>query len=72
MPLNDDKSTVAAVVPTELKTKLKEIARLRRWTLSQTVGALIEENFDNWVKTLGIELKQEKTAKSRKSKPDKV
>ncbi len=56
MPLGDDKTTVTAVVSTELKEKLKLIAKARRWTLSQAVSALIEDSIDDWVKDLGIDI----------------
>jgi hypothetical protein len=72
MPLGEDKSTVTVVVSTELKEKIKKIAKIRRWTISQAVGALIEDSFDKWTTDLGIELKPVKTTKPRKPKPDKV
>lgn len=68
MPLGDDKSTVTAVIPVEMKDKLKAIAKIRRWSLSQTVGALIEDSFEEWVAGLGINL-EAKTKTSRKRKP---
>jgi len=54
MPLSDDKTTVTAVIPTEIKDRLKQIAKLRRWTLSQAVGALIEDCLEKWEEDLGV------------------
>lgn len=71
MPVSADKTTVTVVVPTELKEKLKEVAKIRRWTLSQAVGALIEENFDKWIQELGIEPISIKKQKSGRKKADK-
>lgn len=69
MPLGDDKTTVTAVVSAELKDRLKVIAKHRRWTLSQTVGALIEECIDRWTDELGITAKTTpKNQRSPKSK----
>ncbi len=65
MPLGDDKSTVTAVISTEVKEKLKDIARLRRWTLSQAVGALIEDNMDRWVEELGLTLEPANKSKKK-------
>jgi hypothetical protein len=67
MPLGDDKTTVTAVVSSGLKEKLKQIAKLRRWTLSQAVGALIEDSIDQWQKELGID----EPAPSPKQRPPK-
>jgi hypothetical protein len=65
MPLGDDKTTVTAVISTEVKEKLKDIARLRRWTLSQAVGALIEDNMDRWVEELGLTLEPANKSKKK-------
>jgi hypothetical protein len=65
MPLGDDKTTVTAVISTELKEKLKHVAKLRRWTLSQAVGALIEDNMDKWIDELGVSLEPVPTPKKR-------
>lgn len=67
MPLGDDKTTVTAVVPANLKEKLKQIAKIRRWTLSQAVGALIEDCIDDWVSELGIT--EEKQSSDKHPKP---
>lgn len=71
MPLTADKSTVTAVIPLEMKEKLRSIAKLRRWSLSQAVGALIEDSFEEWVAGLGITLEpaKPKTQRKRKSTP---
>jgi len=67
MPLGDDKTTVTAVVSTELKERLKEIAKVRRWTLSQAVSALIDDCIDNWVVELGIDATPAPSKKKSKS-----
>jgi predicted transcriptional regulator len=68
MPLGDDKTTVTAVISSELKDRLKHIAKLRRWTLSQAVGALIEDSLEKWVDDLGIVESANKSPKKRSSK----
>jgi hypothetical protein len=67
MPLGDDKATVTAVVSTEIKDRLKEIAKLRRWSLSQAVGALISDCMERWEKELGID-SPSPTPKRKKTK----
>ena len=68
MSLGDDKTTVTAVVKTELKERLKNIAKARRWTLSQAVGALIEDCIDDWTKELGVEVSDTTTPKRKRTK----
>ncbi len=55
MSLGDDKTTVTAVVTTELKERLKKIAKSRRWSLSQAVSALIDDCIDDWEKGIGVD-----------------
>jgi predicted DNA-binding protein len=71
MPLGDDKTTVTAVISTELKERLKAIAKVRRWTLSQAVSALIDDSIDKWVKDLGIEVESPPTPKRKGTKSAK-
>lgn len=71
MPLGDDKTTVTAVVSTDLKEKLKSIAKLRRWTLSQAVSALIEDCIEDWVSDLGIDLDSTPNPKRKSTKSAK-
>ena len=68
MSLGDDKTTVTAVLQTELKERLKKIAKARRWTLSQAVGALIEDCIDDWVKELGVEITDTTTPKRKRTR----
>lgn len=68
MPVGDDKTTVAAVISIDLKNRLKDIAKHRRWSLSQATGALIEDCLDHWEKSLGIEPEKSSIPKTSKKK----
>lgn len=43
MPTSADKSTISAVVPLEIKERLKAIAKAKMWSVSQTAGLILEE-----------------------------
>ena len=68
MPIAKDKSSIATVVPNELKERIQRIADLKKWTLSQTVKECLEEFLDVWEDELGITKKQTTTKKNTKSK----
>lgn len=68
MPLGDDKTTITAVIPGNLKEKLRMIAKVRRWTLSQAIGALIEDSIDRWVDDLGVSIESENSQKPTKTR----
>jgi len=70
MSLGDDKTTVTAVIPVQLKQQLKKIAAKRRWSLSQTVGALIEDSIDQWTTTLGINIEDNPSPRKRRPKSE--
>ncbi|NEO34379.1 MAG: hypothetical protein F6K36_29070 [Symploca sp. SIO3C6] len=55
MASKDGKITLSAAVPIELKERVQRIARLRRWTLSQTIVIFLEEYLDALEEKLGIE-----------------
>lgn len=46
MPKSPDKSNVTAVIPIELKERLKEYARTRKWSLSTAMVTLIEQGLE--------------------------
>jgi hypothetical protein len=66
MPISKDKSTIATVVPNDLKERIQRVADAKKWTLSQTVKELVEEFLKCWEEELGITEKPAK--KSRASK----
>jgi len=70
MTLGSDKTTVGAVIPVVLKQRLKLIAKQRRWSLSQTVGALIEDSIDQWTTTLGINIEDNPSPRKRRPKSE--
>lgn len=46
MPKAEGKANVTAVVPIELKEKLKKYAEARKWSLSTAMVTLIEEGLE--------------------------
>lgn len=46
MPKSEGKANVTAVLPTELKERLKKYADSRKWSLSTAMVTLIEEGLD--------------------------
>lgn len=46
MPKAPDKANVTAVIPIELKERLKEYAKARKWSLSTAMVTLIEQGLD--------------------------
>jgi hypothetical protein len=46
MPKAEGKANVTAVVPVELKEKLRKYAEARKWSLSTAMVTLIEEGLD--------------------------
>jgi hypothetical protein len=43
MPRGKDSDSITAVVSKELKERLKKYAEIKRWSMSQAAGVLIEE-----------------------------
>jgi hypothetical protein len=46
MPKAEDKANVTAVIPIELKERLKKYADSKRWSMSTAMVTLIEEGLD--------------------------
>jgi predicted DNA-binding protein len=70
MPTSPDKATVSAVIPLEIKERLKVIAKAKRWSISQTAGLILEECISKYED--GLKKKREKSpSKSSKTLPDK-
>lgn len=63
--------TVGASVTSEMKERIKTVAKSKYWSVGQTLGLFIERYWEEWEKELGIESKSAKTAKSRKSRANK-
>lgn len=59
MPDNASSTKVTAVMPSDLKTQLKQFAESKRWTMSQAIVYLVEK---------GIADEAEETPKRTKSK----
>ena len=55
MSLAKDKTSITTVLPIDVKNRLQEIAKLKKWTLSQTSAELIQTYLDEWERHLGIE-----------------
>jgi hypothetical protein len=48
MPRGKDSDSVTAVVSKELKERLRKYAEIKRWSMSQAAGILIEEGLDRF------------------------
>lgn len=46
MPKSEGKAHVTAVIPLDLKEKLKEYAKARKWSLSTAMITLIEQGLE--------------------------
>ncbi len=55
MPVGKDKSSIATVVPIDLKKRLERVATSKKWTLSQTVKECLETFIEQWEKELGVD-----------------
>ena len=63
MPLNADKSTIGVTVTSEFKERIKQVAKSKHWSVSQTVGLFIEAYWELWEEDLGIGKEQKPTPK---------
>ncbi len=54
MNAREPKVTLSASVEPNYKARFEEIAKQKRWTLSQTVQYFIEEFLDEWESDLGL------------------
>ncbi len=55
MPVGKDKSSIATVVPIDLKKRLERVASSKKWTLSQTVKECLETFIEQWEIDLGVD-----------------
>lgn len=67
MSLAKDKTSITTVLPIDVKNRLQEIAKYKKWTLSQTSAELIQTYLDDWEAKLQTEL----AASNRKFKQTK-
>lgn len=68
MPVGSDKSSIATVVPVNLKKRLKRVATAKKWTLSQTVKECLETFIDQWERDLDIVNESHPTTNPKPSK----
>jgi predicted DNA-binding protein len=68
MPVGKDKSSIATVVPINLKKRLERVAASKKWTLSQTVKECLESFIEQWEKELGIEEEPAPTPTAKKKR----
>lgn len=47
MPQSDKSVKAAAVMPESLKTRLREYAELKRWTMSQAIVYFVEKGLED-------------------------
>ncbi len=54
MPTKPGKSTLGVTVTDAMRSRIKNVADARHWSLSQAVGLFLERYWDEWEKELGI------------------
>ena len=52
--MSSKRPTVGVVMDTVLRDRIKKVAEIRKWTMSQCLGAFIERYWTDWEKELGI------------------
>lgn len=68
MPQSTGKTTVGVTVTLDMKAKIKRVATLKHWSISQTLGLFLESHWDAWENSLGIEPEKSSTPKTSKKK----
>jgi hypothetical protein len=65
------KQTIGVVVTDEMRNRVKHVAKLKHWSLSQTIALFMETHWDEWERELGIveEPAPTPTTKKKKSVP---
>ena len=60
-------ATVTIAVTPEFKAEIQAVAKSKRWSVSQTVGVVLEEFWDVWLDESGTEKPQPTTKKRSKA-----
>lgn len=48
MPLKSGKKTLGATVTDEMAERIREVARNKHWSVSQTLSLFIDAHWDEW------------------------
>ncbi len=64
------KQTIGVVVTDEMRDRVKHVAKLKHWSLSQTIALFMDTYWKDWEKELGIA--EELSPKSQKRTPKSV
>ena len=49
------KQTVGASVTTEMRDRIKRLAKEKYWSVGQTLGLFIDRYWEDWEKEIGVE-----------------
>lgn len=62
-------TTVSIAITPEMKAEIQAVAKLKRWSVSQTIGVVLEEYWDVWMteSEIDIDAIQKQASKSLKS-----
>jgi len=60
-------ATITIAVTPDLKDEIRAVAKSKRWSVSQTLGVLIEEYWDIWLKEMG-----EASSQSKKGEKESI
>lgn len=61
------KQTIGVVVTDEMRDRVKRVAKLKHWSLSQTIALFMDSYWDDWERELGI-AEEPVTTPKKKSK----
>jgi hypothetical protein len=64
-------TTISIAVTPEMKAEIQAVAKLKRWSVSQTIGVVLEEYWDVWMTEADVDIKaiQKQAQAKTKSKP---
>ena len=66
------KQTIGVVVTDEMRDRVKHVATVKHWSLSQTISLFMDAYWENWEKELGVEtLSTPKKPRKTANKPEK-
>lgn len=62
-------TTISIAVTPEMKAEIQAVAKFKRWSVSQTIGVVLEEFWDVWMTESEIDIDAIQKQASKKSKP---
>lgn len=62
-------TTVSIAITPEMKAEIQAVAKLKRWSVSQTIGVVLEEYWDVWMTESEIDIDAIQKQASKSLKP---